>query len=63
MSYWIAPSLAKKTSTNINIENVIHCEIDAELSKIVKYNYNKLQINNIDTVAQNGLGITFIKKF
>ena len=37
------------------IKNIIHCEIDTELSKIVKYNYNKLQIKNIETVAQNGL--------
>lgn len=37
------------------IKNVIHSEIDAELSKIVKYNYSKLQIRNIKTVAQNGL--------
>lgn len=34
-------------------EKVIHCEKNTELSEIVKHNYEKLQINNIQCLAQN----------
>ncbi|WP_299158068.1 RsmD family RNA methyltransferase [uncultured Tenacibaculum sp.] len=42
-------------------KNVIHCEINEQLSKIVKYNYEKLGVNNIKTIAKNG--IDFLKQF
>lgn len=34
-------------------EKVIHCEKNAELSEIVKHNYEKLQVDNIECIAQN----------
>lgn len=34
-------------------EKVIHCEKNTELSKIVKHNYESLQVNNIECLAQN----------
>lgn len=34
-------------------EKVVHCEKNAELSEIVKHNYKKLQVNNIDCLAEN----------
>lgn len=36
-------------------QNVIHCEIHTELSKIVSHNYQQLQVKNIKTVASDGL--------
>jgi hypothetical protein len=34
-------------------EKVIHCEKNIELSEIVKHNYETLQVNNIECLAQN----------
>lgn len=34
-------------------EKVTHCEKNAELSEIVKHNYEKLNVKNIECVAQN----------
>ena len=36
-------------------KNVIHCEINEELSKIVNHNYKQLNVKNIDTFCGNGL--------
>ncbi len=36
-------------------KKVIHCEINEELSTIVKHNYKQLHIKNIDTYCGNGL--------
>lgn len=36
------------------IKQVIHCEINEDLSKIVSHNYQKLKVNNIDTFTGNG---------
>ena len=36
-------------------KNVIHCEINEELSKIVNHNYNELKTNNIDCIATDGI--------
>lgn len=36
-------------------KKVTHCEINKELSEIVTYNYQQLEVNNIKTVAQDGL--------
>ena len=36
-------------------KEVIHCEINKELSEIVTYNYRQLKIKNIKTIAGNGL--------
>ncbi|SEP59552.1 THUMP-like domain-containing protein [Flavobacterium urocaniciphilum] len=36
-----------------NFENVTHCEKSAELSEIVKYNYEKLNVNNINCIDKN----------
>jgi 16S rRNA G966 N2-methylase RsmD len=41
-------------------ENVIHCEIDNELSQIVKHNYKQLEVNNI--ITENVDGIEYLKK-
>ncbi|WP_299672535.1 class I SAM-dependent methyltransferase [uncultured Polaribacter sp.] len=41
-------------------KNVVHCEIDEELSTIVNYNYKQLEIQNIQTIAKNG--IHFLKE-
>lgn len=38
-----------------NFKEVIHCEINEELSTIVKHNYKELEITNIETIAKNGL--------
>ena len=38
-----------------NFKHITHCEINKELSEIVKHNYYKLKINNIETKAINGL--------
>ena len=40
-------------------KNVIHCEINSELSAIVKHNYQQLKIKNIETVS--GDGIEYLK--
>lgn len=42
-------------------KNVIHCEINEQLSEIVKYNYEKLGVSNIKTIAKNG--VNFLKQF
>ncbi|TYP99064.1 putative methyltransferase [Tenacibaculum adriaticum] len=39
---------------------VVHCEINKELSEIVKYNYEQLNVSNIITIADDGLD--FLKK-
>jgi hypothetical protein len=36
-------------------KNVVHCEINEELSEIVKYNYEQLNVNNVTIVAQDGI--------
>ncbi len=36
-------------------KKVTHCEINKELSEIVTHNYKQLEIDNIKTVAQDGL--------
>ncbi|RCS28059.1 class I SAM-dependent methyltransferase [Polaribacter sp. WD7] len=41
-------------------DNVTHCEINENLSKIVKHNYNKFGVNTIKTFAGNGF--TFLKE-
>ncbi|OSY89184.1 SAM-dependent methyltransferase [Tenacibaculum holothuriorum] len=41
-------------------KQVIHCEINEDLSKIVKHNYQQLNANNIETIATNG--IEFLKE-
>lgn len=35
-------------------ESVTHCEINQELSKIVKHNYNQLNVENISTISEDG---------
>lgn len=37
------------------IENVTHCEINNELSKIVKHNYKTLETSNINCLNENGI--------
>ncbi len=37
------------------VTQVFHCEIDAELSKIAKHNFEVLETKNIQTTTQNGL--------
>ena len=34
-------------------EKVTHCEKNTELSEIVKYNYEKLKVNNIECIGEN----------
>jgi len=36
-------------------KNVLHCEINEKLSKIVNHNYNELKTNNIDCIATDGI--------
>jgi len=36
-------------------KHVVHCEINQELSNIVKHNYKKLKTTNIDCIASDGL--------
>ena len=36
-------------------KDVIHCEINEDLSTIVKHNYQQLNIKNIETVSGNGI--------
>ncbi|MBS9774233.1 MAG: class I SAM-dependent methyltransferase [Tenacibaculum sp.] len=38
-----------------HFKNVTHCEINKELSRIVNYNYKQLKVDNITTIATNGL--------
>jgi hypothetical protein len=40
-------------------KDVIHCEINEDLSTIVKHNYQQLNIKNIETISGNG--IEFLK--
>ncbi|MFD2550981.1 class I SAM-dependent methyltransferase [Bizionia sediminis] len=37
------------------VKQVVHCEINSQLSELVNYNLKQLQITNIETVAANGL--------
>ena len=41
-------------------KQVTHCEINEELSEIVKYNYQQLKVDNIETFA--GSGFDFLKQ-
>jgi len=34
-----------------NVKNVVHCEINSELSEIVKHNFKQLQVNNIKCIS------------
>lgn len=36
-------------------EHVVHCELNSDLSSIVHHNFNVLKVENIDTVANDGL--------
>ncbi|MBQ0786404.1 MAG: class I SAM-dependent methyltransferase [Oceanihabitans sp.] len=38
-----------------HFKNVIHCEINEQLSQIVTHNYKQLEVENIQTIAQDGL--------
>ena len=38
-------------------ENVIHCEINTELSEIVQHNFRELKTNNITCFPKDGLGV------
>lgn len=38
-----------------HFQQVVHCEINTELSNIVKHNYKLLDVHNIKTIAQDGL--------
>lgn len=37
------------------IDKITHCEIDENLSDIVKHNYSKLNCSNINTIASDGI--------
>jgi hypothetical protein len=37
------------------VEQVTHCEIDSELSEIVKHNYKALKVSNIKCINANGI--------
>ena len=41
-------------------QQAVHCEINTELAQIVAYNYNKLCIDNVTCIAQDGL--TYLKE-
>lgn len=43
-------------------QNVVHCEINQELSEIVRYNYSRLKVDNIDCIAKNGLEVLEAQK-
>ncbi|TDQ25629.1 class I SAM-dependent methyltransferase [Tenacibaculum caenipelagi] len=43
-----------------HFNRVTHCEINEELSEIVSYNYRQLGIDNIETIAEDGL--EYLKK-
>ncbi|GFD82800.1 hypothetical protein KUL118_56620 [Tenacibaculum sp. KUL118] len=36
-------------------KNVMHCELNEKLSKIVSSNYKQMKVSNIETIATNGL--------
>lgn len=36
-------------------KNVVHCEINSDLSEIVTHNYKQLGVSNIETIADDGL--------
>lgn len=38
-----------------HFKNVVHCEINTELSEIVKHNYQQLNTTNITTIATDGI--------
>ncbi|WP_055444675.1 THUMP-like domain-containing protein [Lacinutrix himadriensis] len=38
-----------------HFNQVIHCEINEQLSQIVAHNYKQLKVENIETIAQDGL--------
>ncbi len=38
-------------------ESVVHCEINEELSNIVKHNFHQFQIQNIKTLASDGIEV------
>ena len=40
-----------------NFENIIHCEINSELSTIAKHNFTKLNAENISTQLEDGLKV------
>ncbi|MAQ75408.1 MAG: SAM-dependent methyltransferase [Aquimarina sp.] len=40
-----------------NFENIIHCEINSELSIIAKHNFTKLNAENISTQLEDGLKV------
>ncbi len=42
------------------VNQVIHCEINTDLSEIVSHNLKQLQVHNIQTVAEDG--ISYLKK-
>lgn len=42
-------------------DQVIHTEINEKLSEIVTHNYKQLEVNNIETIAVNGLD--YLKKY
>ena len=37
------------------IKDVTHCEIEPDLSQIVRYNFKTMRVENVKTVAENGL--------
>ena len=37
------------------IKNITHCEIDSDLSQIVHYNFKVMQVENINTISENGI--------
>lgn len=39
------------------VENVTYCEINPELSDIVKHNYKTLKVSNIECVNENGIDV------
>ena len=38
-------------------QSVVHCELDANLSKIAAYNFKQLNVKNIETFAEDGISI------
>lgn len=38
------------------VQQVIHCEINNSLSEIVTYNFKQLQVTNIQTISEDGIG-------
>lgn len=40
-----------------HFQTVTHCEWDKELSEIVRHNFEKLQVNNVDFVPADGLSV------